>query len=448
MALCPSGEIRWWIFLTEDLFFRLLLFSFLDTLSHAMGNPTHQVKGILGGSVLFPVNISQGITVEKMEWDFLPQRGGLGFWLGEFSHGKLEQQSPSDRFGQRLDMVDETTLRIKDLELDDGGIYNARIWLTKSQFQEQSFSLTVYEPVPTPQIHFQEVSQTSEGCNVTLQCQAPRKEEFSISWKRGNPPRALGNSLYEYQLSDSGRNLCVFWRKDSSDSAFTCLLTNSVDQKNASFDLLKICPGVQVRRQRHIIISTAVVMLLIMMVAAVMWMWMRRKRKFKKKERDIHSLILEDLESSSAHRNSARNPQQDGDNQVFWDRTEVTASSPPLWKSCPSVCSDSVSDPESSGNEAKDLEEKAPFLKMVLEIPLRDHQGREPPKTPPGHQYWWYQTYPKTKQCWQRRQDSIVELTGQGSKLPTKYIKVISITKEAAYARGQMCRPPPSLGWQ
>ncbi|XP_033030188.1 SLAM family member 8-like [Lacerta agilis] len=179
-----------------------------------------------------------------MEWDFYPQRGGLGLWLGEFRHGNLEHPSPTDRFGQRLDMVDETTLRIRDLELDDGGTYNARIWFTKAQFQEQSFSLTVYEPVPTPSILFQEVFQTSEGCSVTLQCQAPGREEFSISWKRGNPPRALGNSLYgDFQLSDNGRKLRVFWRKGSSDSAFTCLLSNSVGQKNASFELLKICPS-------------------------------------------------------------------------------------------------------------------------------------------------------------------------------------------------------------
>uniref|UniRef100_A0A670K6A8 T-lymphocyte surface antigen Ly-9-like n=1 Tax=Podarcis muralis TaxID=64176 RepID=A0A670K6A8_PODMU len=279
MPPCTSGEIRWWIFLTEGLFFGLLLYSSLEALRHPVGNPTHQVNGILGGSVSFPANVSQGIIVKKIEWDFRPKTGGLGLWLSEDRHGKLDHPNPTERFGERLDMANQKMLRIKDLELNDSGIYTARVWFTKVQFQVQSFSLTVYEPVPTPQIHFQEVSQTSEGCSVTLQCQAPRKEEFSISWKRGNPPRALGNSLYEYQLSDSGRNLHVFWRKDSSDSAFTCLLTNSVDQKNASFDLLKICPGddgVQVRRQRHII-STAVVMLLIMMVVAVMWMWMRRK---------------------------------------------------------------------------------------------------------------------------------------------------------------------------
>ncbi|XP_077776464.1 SLAM family member 8-like [Podarcis muralis] len=241
MALCTSGEIRWRIFLTEGLFFRLLLYSSLDTLSHAVGNPTHQVKGILGGSVLFPANVSQGITVEKMEWDFLPQRGGLGFWLGEFSHGKLEHPSPTDRFGQRLDMMDETTLRIKDLGLYDSGIYNARIWFTKAQFQEQSFSLTVYEPVPTPQIHHQGESKTQGGCNVTLRCHTPGREDLSISWETGGPHRALGKSVNQYQVSDNGRELRVSLWNSFFDSKFTCLVSNPVDQKRASFDLLNIC---------------------------------------------------------------------------------------------------------------------------------------------------------------------------------------------------------------
>ncbi|XP_053225728.1 CD276 antigen homolog [Podarcis raffonei] len=243
MALCTSGEIRWRIFLTEGLFFRLLLYASLETSSHAEGNPTHQLKGILGGSVLFPANVSLGITVEKMEWDFLPQRGGLGFWLGEFSHGKLEHPSPTDRFGQRLDMVDETTLRIKDLELDDSGIYNARIWFTKSQFQEQSFSLTVYEL--EPQLLHQVVSSTPEGCYVTLQCQTPGGEELKVSWERGNPPRALESSLDEFQLSDGGRQLHIFWKTNPFDSTFTCLVSNPVIEKRASFDLFHVCPSIE-----------------------------------------------------------------------------------------------------------------------------------------------------------------------------------------------------------
>ncbi|XP_033030189.1 SLAM family member 7-like [Lacerta agilis] len=180
-----------------------------------------------------------------MEWDFYPESGGLGYWLGEFSHGKLEHSSPSDRFGQRLDMVDETTLRIKGLELDDSGIYNARIWFMKSRFQEQSFSLTVYEHVPTPQMLHLAVSSTPEGCNVTLQCQTPGREELKVSWERGDPPRALESSLDEFQLSDSGRQLHVSWQTMPSDSTFTCLVSNPVSEKRASFDLFHICSSTE-----------------------------------------------------------------------------------------------------------------------------------------------------------------------------------------------------------
>nr|XP_034958509.1 V-set and immunoglobulin domain-containing protein 10-like isoform X2 [Zootoca vivipara]XP_034958510.1 V-set and immunoglobulin domain-containing protein 10-like isoform X2 [Zootoca vivipara] len=215
--------------------------SSFGSLSPGMENPIHQVKGILGGSVLFPAKISQGIAVEKMGWDFCPESGALGFWLGEFSHGKLEHPSPTDRFGQRLDMVDETTLRIKDLELDDGGIYNARIWITKSQFQEQSFSLTVYEPVPELQILPRDVSNSSGICNVTLQCQVCGKGEFDISWKRGEPLRDIGDGLDWYQISDNGTNLHLLWWSNAGDSNFTCLVRNPIGQKDVSFSLLSIC---------------------------------------------------------------------------------------------------------------------------------------------------------------------------------------------------------------
>ncbi|XP_033030195.1 V-set and immunoglobulin domain-containing protein 10-like [Lacerta agilis] len=165
----------------------------------------------------------------------------MGYWMGEFRHGKLQHSGPTDRFGQRLDVVDETTLRLKDLELDDGGIYNTRIWFTKTQSQEQRFILTVYEPVPTPQIHPQVESKTPGGCNVTLRCHTPGREELSVSWETGDPHTVLGKSVNQYHVSDNGRELRVFSWNSSFNSKFTCLVSNPVDQKRASFDLLSIC---------------------------------------------------------------------------------------------------------------------------------------------------------------------------------------------------------------
>nr|XP_028566116.1 T-lymphocyte surface antigen Ly-9-like isoform X2 [Podarcis muralis] len=241
MPPCTSGEIRWWIFLTEGLFFGLLLYSSLEALRHPVGNPTHQVNGILGGSVSFPANVSQGIIVKKIEWDFRPKTGGLGLWLSEDRHGKLDHPNPTERFGERLDMANQKMLRIKDLELNDSGIYTARVWFTKVQFQVQSFSLTVYEPVPTPQIDHQVDSKTPGGCNVTLRCHTPGREDLSISWETGDLHRALGKSVNQYQVSDNGWELHVSFWNSSLDSKFTCLVRNPVDQKRASFDLLNIC---------------------------------------------------------------------------------------------------------------------------------------------------------------------------------------------------------------
>nr|XP_034959503.1 SLAM family member 8-like isoform X2 [Zootoca vivipara]XP_034959504.1 SLAM family member 8-like isoform X2 [Zootoca vivipara] len=291
----------------------------LDTFSHAVGNPTHQVNGILGGSVSFPANVSQGITVEKMEWDFLPQRGGLGFWLGEFSHGKLEHPSPTDQFGQRLDMVNETTLRLKDLELDDGGIYSTRIWLTKSLFQEQSFSLTVYEPVPTPQIDHQVESKTPGECNVTLRCHTPGREELKVSWETGNPHRALGKSVNQYQVSDNGRELHVFYWNSSLDSKFTCLVSNPVDQKGASSDLLNICQSDEGGKFGALswspwLILSITVLLLITVMMIVMWMcWKMRSERHRK---GIHSLMQEKVESCLTIWNSERSHTEDGDDKI------------------------------------------------------------------------------------------------------------------------------------
>ncbi|XP_060125670.1 uncharacterized protein LOC118078661 isoform X5 [Zootoca vivipara] len=272
------------------------ILSSLETLSHEVGNPTLQVKGILQGSVLFFAYGSEGITVEKMEWDFLPQRGGLGFWLGEFRHGKLQHPSPTDRFGQRLDMVDETTLRIKDLELDDGGIYNARIWFAKSLFQEQSFSLIVYEPVPTPKIDHQVESMTPGGCNVTLRCHTPGREELNISWETGGLHRALGKSVNQFQVSDHGRELRVFYWNSYFDSKFTCQASNPVDKKGASFDFLNIC---QSDEGGHLRLSswnpwlipsvTILLVTMVMVMVIVMLNWMCWKIRLERNGRETLS---------------------------------------------------------------------------------------------------------------------------------------------------------------
>ncbi|XP_060125734.1 SLAM family member 8-like isoform X2 [Zootoca vivipara] len=179
-------------------------------------------------------------TLKTIDWYF--QGGnGLGIQLAELREGELQRSNPRDRFGPRLEMVNETTLRIKDLEMDDSGKYSIRVKFTSAQYKDYNFHLSVYEPVPEPKILSQIVSNSPDGCNVTLQCEVPGKGEINISWKRGDALRDLEDGSKSYHLSGNDKDLHLFWKLNSSDPNITCLVTNPADQKSISFNLQHIC---------------------------------------------------------------------------------------------------------------------------------------------------------------------------------------------------------------
>ncbi|XP_034612854.1 SLAM family member 8-like [Trachemys scripta elegans] len=201
--------------------------------------PHRPVNGILGGSVVLSVDLSPGRKVKEIEWNF-HAGSGVTLLLAEFKGGKFERPDPNDRFQQRLERYNETSLRIRALELNDSGIYKVRITIVPATVEELAFLLTVYEPVPMPEIKSHSLSSPAAGCNVTLQCQVSGREEVNVSWSRGNPPRDLGDPK-RYQLSPDGRTLHLSLQPNLPDSTFTCTASNPVDQKNISLDLQSIC---------------------------------------------------------------------------------------------------------------------------------------------------------------------------------------------------------------
>ncbi|XP_060125710.1 SLAM family member 5-like [Zootoca vivipara] len=220
-----------------------LLSSLTGTASFRVQNPHQErerLNGILGGSVLLPVSIPPEKTLKKIEWDF-QGRNGSGIQLAELMEGKLQRLNPRDRFGSRLEMANETTLRIKDLEMDDSGKYSIKVRFISAQYEDYTFHLSVYEPVPEPKILSQIVSNSPDGCNVTLQCQVAEKGEINISWERGDALRDFGDGSKSYHLSGNGKDLHLFWKLNSSDPNITCLVTNPADQKSISFNLQHIC---------------------------------------------------------------------------------------------------------------------------------------------------------------------------------------------------------------
>ncbi|XP_061461894.1 SLAM family member 9-like isoform X2 [Rhineura floridana] len=259
----------------------LLLLSFLSgTASNPVQNsPQYQVNGILGGSIVLAANISSAETVDTSEWDFT-SKPGVRLSFAEFRDGKLERRNPRDRFGQRLEMARGTTLRIKDLEMEDSGVYSVRMRFVSNQIEDHTFHLTLYEPVPEPQILPRNVSNSTKRCNVTLQCQVSGKGEFDISWKRGNSPRDTEDGSDWYQLSDNGRDLCLSWWPTSSEPTFTCLVTNPADQKSVSFNMLSICQMEEGGKGRiHWQMVLGIMLILGAAVVTGIWLLIWKKRR-------------------------------------------------------------------------------------------------------------------------------------------------------------------------
>ncbi|XP_061461917.1 SLAM family member 9-like isoform X2 [Rhineura floridana] len=161
--------------------------------------------------------------------------------IAEFVNGELKRPNEGDRFGHRLEMADETTLRIKGLELEDTGVMDVRVRFATSAILEHSFNLAVHEPVPMPQISHRLISYTADECNMTLQCQTLGKGGLRLSWKMGNPLRVLEGALGWHRLTDTGNELHLSWRPTTSNSTITCLVDNPVDLKNTSVDLFNVC---------------------------------------------------------------------------------------------------------------------------------------------------------------------------------------------------------------
>lgn len=82
-------------------------------------------------------------TVKEIEWSF---SGGTGatIQVAEFGPGGFERPDPKDRFGKRLEMYNETALRIRDLQRGDSGVFGARIKMQPALVDDQSFNLSVY----------------------------------------------------------------------------------------------------------------------------------------------------------------------------------------------------------------------------------------------------------------------------------------------------------------
>ncbi|KAM9110446.1 SLAM family member 9-like isoform 2-T4 [Megaptera novaeangliae] len=230
----------------------------------------HRVRG---GSVLFHVIRKQEANLEEVTWGFGPDsnyRVLLRVCAGADAPTWVSLQ---DKYQQRVHVPSILSLKIENLTPEDSGLYRARASFTGGIELNQVFPLTVYEPVPLPQILFKLPSITPSWCNVTLECRASgATEDLNVTWQNKGLPRELEQRVTPGPASNSW-TLPVNLPLSQPNASLTCVVSNQVDQKTATLDLGEVCV--------HGILGAVVAVLLILGGGLYLWKTCEKKKKMQ-----------------------------------------------------------------------------------------------------------------------------------------------------------------------
>ncbi|XP_075050052.1 SLAM family member 5-like [Mixophyes fleayi] len=196
-------------------------------------DPPLQVTGIIDQSV--DLSVDRTRPVYKVYWIF--QTHIMASFIN------LHLDIINNQFDKRLEILDNgTTLRIRDLRMEDSGIYSVTITSTDKEEYKTSYNLTVYEPVPAPTIRIEGKNIISDWCNMSLHCSVPTNTSvLSYTWKYRHRDT-------EYQPYNTGTIIQMSLQNESWDMEFLCIVHNPADQKNVSVHVQDICPDLGGRR--------------------------------------------------------------------------------------------------------------------------------------------------------------------------------------------------------
>ncbi|XP_070353792.1 SLAM family member 8-like isoform X1 [Equus asinus] len=240
------------------------------------------LKEIHGGSVLFHVIKEPGTKVEEISWGFGPDVNyTVILRVHNGSEGTLTWVCLEDKYKQRVHVPNMTSLRIENLTCGDSGQYRARASLTGGMESSQIFYLTVYEPVPLPEILVQSLSITPRWCSIILECRAAGvTEDLNVTWESKGLPRELEQKGTPGPAPNSW-TLAVSLPLRQPNASLTCVVSNSEDQKAVTSALGEVCAhdshGQATVGPMRTILGTIVAVLLILGVGLCLWKTLGRR---------------------------------------------------------------------------------------------------------------------------------------------------------------------------
>ncbi|XP_017952176.2 SLAM family member 9 [Xenopus tropicalis] len=249
----------------------VMLILLLLYICYVTGNGPVPVIGRVEGSVLLPY--CQPVSVVEVTWDF--PCNGHRVKVAEFRNQKFS--ITGEEFRSRMDCCDNgTSVMIRNLTVNDSGIYTALIYDTEHRRHEISYNLTVFELVPKPEIKWEKKWNEDGQCYYTLNCSVQSDSPaLSYSWMY-----RYNNS--EYQHYANGSTIQISAHKNTRE--FLCLVQNPVNEENTAF-VVSTCPEKGNKRIEEVLILSVITS--VCFLAAVFGFLILRKSRLVKKNHDI-----------------------------------------------------------------------------------------------------------------------------------------------------------------
>uniref|UniRef100_A0A8D1FP70 Ig-like domain-containing protein n=1 Tax=Sus scrofa TaxID=9823 RepID=A0A8D1FP70_PIG len=203
-----------------SLFLWIPLLFLLMGLEASHSTPT-VVRGLLGGSVILPLNISVDMEIEHIAWNDPQNALALVTPRSDIIIMDRSYQGRINIFTQN------NSLSINKLTWKDAGSYKAQINQKNSEVTiNEEFFLHIYEQLQEPQVTMKSVNMSENAsCDFTLLCSVEGTgEDVQYHWT-SRDPRAV--------KSLDGSTLTISWLPCDPDLPYICTAKNPVSQSSS-----------------------------------------------------------------------------------------------------------------------------------------------------------------------------------------------------------------------